>query len=65
MLWLGDNVYLREDFHGQQSIYDRYTHTSTPEMANLLSSASNYAIWDDHDYGQIIRINITPTKIKH
>ena len=53
MLWLGDNVYLREvDFHGEQSIYHRYTHTrKTPEMQKLLSSANHYAIWDDHDFG--------------
>ena len=53
MLWLGDNVYLREpDWNTKTGIIRRYTHTrSTPEMQALLSSRSNYAIWDDHDYG--------------
>ena len=53
MLWLGDNVYLREpDWNTKTGIMRRYTHTrSTPEMQALLASRSNYAIWDDHDYG--------------
>ena len=53
MLWLGDNIYLREvDFQSYGGFLHRYTHTrSTPEMANLLKSCPNYAIWDDHDFG--------------
>jgi alkaline phosphatase D len=53
MLWLGDNVYLREpDWNTKTGIMRRYTHTrSNPEMQALLASRSNYAIWDDHDYG--------------
>ncbi|MEL6630901.1 MAG: alkaline phosphatase D family protein [Bacteroidota bacterium] len=53
MLWLGDNIYLREaDFYSKTGILHRYTHTrKTPEMQALLASTSNYAIWDDHDYG--------------
>ncbi|MEX0967108.1 MAG: alkaline phosphatase D family protein [Bacteroidia bacterium] len=53
MLWLGDNVYLREaDWYSRSGILDRYTHTrSTPEMQPLLASTHHYAIWDDHDYG--------------
>ena len=53
MLWLGDNVYLREsDWFTRTGIQARYTHTrSLPEMQRLLSSTSHYAIWDDHDYG--------------
>ena len=53
MVWLGDNIYLREvDFGSKTGIYHRYTHTrSTPEMQGLLASTANYAIWDDHDYG--------------
>ncbi|MEM7509540.1 MAG: alkaline phosphatase D family protein [Bacteroidota bacterium] len=53
MLWLGDNVYLREvDFGSRTGIYHRYTHTrANPEMQGLLASTANYAIWDDHDYG--------------
>lgn len=53
MLWLGDNTYLREaDWNTWTGIVHRYTHTrSLPEMQPLLASASNYAIWDDHDFG--------------
>ena len=53
MLWLGDNVYLREpDWNSKTGIHHRYTHTrSTPEMQALLASTHNYAILDDHDYG--------------
>ncbi|MDP5172916.1 MAG: alkaline phosphatase family protein [Bacteroidia bacterium] len=53
MLWLGDNNYLREvDFYSTTGIVHRYTHSrNVPEMQPLLASTSNYAIWDDHDYG--------------
>lgn len=53
MLWLGDNVYLREvDWNTKTGIYHRYTHTrAIPEMQRLLASAHHYAIWDDHDFG--------------
>ena len=53
MLWLGDNIYLREvDWFSRTGILRRYTHTrSLPEMQNLLATANHYAIWDDHDFG--------------
>lgn len=53
MIWLGDNVYLREsDWYSKSGMIARYTHTrSLPEMQELLSQVNNYAIWDDHDYG--------------
>ena len=53
MLWLGDNMYLREaDWSPRTGIQHRYTHPrSLPEMQALLGSVHNYAIWDDHDYG--------------
>ncbi|MFZ2900932.1 MAG: alkaline phosphatase D family protein [Saprospiraceae bacterium] len=53
MLWMGDNVYLREaDWYSQNGIFKRYTHTrSLPELQPLLASTHHYAIWDDHDYG--------------
>jgi alkaline phosphatase D len=53
MLWLGDNVYLREPDWGSRSGYlHRYTHTrSTPALQRLLRSTAHYAIWDDHDFG--------------
>jgi alkaline phosphatase D len=53
MLWLGDNVYLREqDWTSRTGMLDRYTHQrSLPELQPLLGSVHHYAIWDDHDYG--------------
>ncbi|MBL7982725.1 MAG: alkaline phosphatase family protein [Flavobacteriales bacterium] len=53
MLWLGDNIYLREPDWGSRSGYlHRYTHArSTPELQRLLRSTHHYAIWDDHDFG--------------
>lgn len=53
MLWLGDNVYLREPDWGSRTGYlHRYTHTrSTPEMQRLLRGTQHCAIWDDHDFG--------------
>ncbi|MBL8001704.1 MAG: alkaline phosphatase family protein [Flavobacteriales bacterium] len=53
MLWLGDNVYLREPDWGSWPGYlHRYTHTrSLPELQHLLRSTHHYAIWDDHDFG--------------
>lgn len=53
MLWLGDNIYLREvDYFSRSGIIKRYTHTrSLPEVQRLLATANHYAIWDDHDYG--------------
>lgn len=53
MMWLGDNVYLREtDWYSRPGMIHRYTHTrSIPEMQPLLGNSINIAIWDDHDYG--------------
>lgn len=53
MVWLGDNIYLREvDWDSKSGIYYRYTHTrSLPELQPLLGNVHHYAIWDDHDYG--------------
>lgn len=53
MLWMGDNVYLREaDWYSRTGILHRYTHTrSLDEMQPLLASTNNYAILDDHDFG--------------
>lgn len=53
MLWLGDNVYLREpDWGSRSGFLYRYTHTrSTPEMQRLLRTTTHAAIWDDHDFG--------------
>lgn len=53
MLWLGDNIYLREpDWNTKTGIYKRYTHMRTnPALKKLLTTCPNYAIWDDHDFG--------------
>jgi len=53
MLWLGDNIYLREaDYFSRTGILKRYTHSRhLPELQRLLSATHHYAIWDDHDYG--------------
>jgi len=53
MIWLGDNVYLREaDWTSRIGIFRRYEHTrSIPELQPLLGSVHHYAIWDDHDFG--------------
>lgn len=53
MVWLGDNIYLRDvDFGSRTGIYRRYTlMRSTPELRPLLASVSHYATWDDHDFG--------------
>ncbi|HRO99460.1 MAG TPA: alkaline phosphatase D family protein, partial [Flavobacteriales bacterium] len=53
MLWLGDNIYLREpDWGSRSGFLHRYTHTrSAPELQRLLRSTHHYAIWDDHDFG--------------
>ncbi len=53
VLWLGDNIYLREpDWNTRTGILYRNTHTrSLPELQPLLGSVHHYAIWDDHDFG--------------
>ena len=53
MLWLGDNIYLREvDFQSYGGVIHRYTHMrSQKEIQNLLRYCPNLAIWDDHDFG--------------
>jgi alkaline phosphatase D len=53
MIWMGDNVYLREaDWYSRSGILYRYTHTrSISQLQPLLGSTHHYATWDDHDYG--------------
>ncbi len=53
MLWLGDNIYLREvDWFTRTGILHRYTEfRKIPELQALLASTNHYAIWDDHDFG--------------
>ncbi len=53
MIWLGDNVYLREpDWNSWSGIIHRYTHDrAIPQLQEFLASTHHYAIWDDHDFG--------------
>ena len=53
MVWLGDNVYLREtDWWSPEGIAYRYAHgRATPDLQPLLAATAHYATWDDHDYG--------------
>jgi alkaline phosphatase D len=53
MLWLGDNVYLRDmDASSRTGLLERYGHNrALPELQALLASTHHYAVWDDHDYG--------------
>ena len=53
MLWLGDNVYLREvDWWSATGIEYRYGHNrAVPDLQPLLAAVPHYATWDDHDYG--------------
>lgn len=53
MLWLGDNLYLREaDYSSATGIAYRYSYNfKQPQMQKLRATRANYAIWDDHDYG--------------
>ena len=49
-LWTGDNVYINEPtYPGAMHDYSYSRRQSRPEFRNLVSSTSNYAIWDDHD----------------
>lgn len=53
MIWLGDNVYLRDpDWGSRSGILKRYAHTRAHARSRaLFASVPNYATWDDHDYG--------------
>ena len=53
MLWLGDNIYLRDaDLVHPWGMNRRYRSVrATPELQTLLAALPHYAIWDDHDYG--------------
>lgn len=53
MLWMGDNVYLREpDFTSPTRLNVRYRQLrELPQARPLFGSLPHYAIWDDHDFG--------------
>lgn len=53
MLWLGDNIYLRDTEHtSRDGINRRYRFYRQHErMRKLWTATSHVAIWDDHDFG--------------
>lgn len=53
MLWLGDNIYLREpEWTSRDGINRRYRdYREHPRLRRLLTAAPHVAIWDDHDFG--------------
>lgn len=53
MLWLGDNWYYREvDFDSEQNmIYRASKDKGRKFLQPIFKKFSNYAIWDDHDFG--------------
>ena len=53
MLWLGDNIYLRDpEWTSREGINRRYRfYRSHPSMKKLWQAAPHVAIWDDHDFG--------------
>ena len=53
MVWLGDNLYLREaDYFSKEGMALRYKASRHfKPLQTLLQSTHHYAIWDDHDYG--------------
>ncbi|MEM9226409.1 MAG: alkaline phosphatase D family protein [Verrucomicrobiota bacterium] len=53
MIWLGNNIFLREaDWGSRSGIFDRYSHNrSVPELQPLLGSLPHLAVWSQHEYG--------------
>jgi alkaline phosphatase D len=53
MLWLGDNIYLREsEWTSRDGINRRYRNSRNhPRLEKLWTAAPHVAIWDDHDFG--------------
>ena len=53
MLWLGDNLYLQQpDLYDPAAMAARYRRQrSFAPLQQLLTTTSQLAIWDDHDYG--------------
>ncbi len=53
MLWLGDNIYLRDpEWTSREGISRRYRYyRSHPTLQKLWQAAPHVAIWDDHDFG--------------
>lgn len=53
MLWLGDNIYLREpEWTSREGINRRYRYYRThASLRKLWTATPHVAIWDDHDFG--------------
>lgn len=53
VLWLGDNVYLREnEYTSPEGMRYRYRRDrAQPELQALLRTGQHAATWDDHDFG--------------
>lgn len=53
MLWLGDNLYYRPNNYGSvKGMYRQQIRTRRfNAIDNFMKSLPQYAIWDDHDYG--------------
>ena len=53
MLWLGDNLYLREqDWSSRYGIFYRYSADRRAEAVQpLLAAMHHYGTWDDHEFG--------------
>lgn len=53
MLWLGDNIYLRDpEWSSREGINRRYRFYRThPSLKKLWPATAHVAIWDDHDVG--------------
>ena len=54
MIWLGDNWYYREvDYDAPQSMHYRaQRNRMQPYLQPIYQKFANYAIWDDHDFGE-------------
>ncbi len=53
MIWLGNNIYLREaDWGSRSGMLARYRHNrAQPELQPLMASVPSVATWSSHDYG--------------
>jgi alkaline phosphatase D len=54
MVWLGDDIYYRAaDSTTERNMRYRWAHDrALPELQPLLGTVHQYAIWDDHDFGE-------------
>lgn len=53
LVWLGDNLYLREsDWTSRYGIFERFSKDrANPALIPLLGAMHHYATWDDHEFG--------------